>query len=119
MGRGDPSRDDVVGVVGQVVADERIAAFVIVIDVRSGERDELAVAGRRRVLGRATEQWHGIDGEQRSDDEQVRRGRGRGTPTHQRGRDLVAADGPVHKVVELILHASRMGVAADGVLTMR
>ena len=47
---GDPGREDVVGVVGQVVADQGVEQVGVVVQVRGGNRDELSVPGRGGVL---------------------------------------------------------------------
>ena len=47
---GDPGREDVVGVVGQVVADEGVEQVGVVVEVSSRNGDELAIPGRGGVL---------------------------------------------------------------------
>ena len=45
---GDPGDEDVVGVVDEVVAGEGVDEVALAAQVRGGDGDELAVAGRRR-----------------------------------------------------------------------
>ena len=47
---GDPGREDVVGVVGQVVADQGVEQVGVVVEVSGGNRDQLSVPGRGGVL---------------------------------------------------------------------
>ena len=74
-GAGDPGDEDVVGVVDEVVAGERVDELALAAQVRGGDGDELAVAGGRRELAR-----RGPAG---------RRRRGRRAPP-RRGRRVVA-----------------------------
>ena len=52
LAAGDPGREEVVRMLGEVVADEHVEQVRVAAQVCLGQRDQLSVAGRRRVLGR-------------------------------------------------------------------
>jgi hypothetical protein len=69
---GDPGREDVAGVVGEVVSDERVEAVVLTGDVCGGDDDELSVAGGDGALGGAPEEVVGFVGQECGCDEKDR-----------------------------------------------
>lgn len=69
-GTGDPGDEDVVGVVDEVLARQRVDPLAFAAQVRGGDRDELAVARGRRGRLRLREQHDAVGGrEERFDHE--------------------------------------------------
>jgi hypothetical protein len=69
----DPRGEDVVGVVGQVVADQGVEQVGVVVQERRGDGDELPIPGRDGVLGCPGEKPRrlgGLVGDQRSSHQQ-------------------------------------------------
>ena len=73
MSGGDPGRQYVVGVIGEVVADEGVEQVMVAVEVRGGDGDELPVTRRGRVRRRARQQPSvTVAGDQRGGHEQGR-----------------------------------------------
>src|SRR4051795_7247632 len=119
---GDPSRQDVVGVVGQVVADQGVEKVGVVVEVSSRQRDELSIPGRGGVLRcpgqEPRSRFTGLPAHQCSGDEQ--RGRvvraGRAVEDLAGGRG-VATDQPEEQDLDVRGHALTVAVGADDPLT--
>jgi len=114
---GDPSREDVVGVVGQVVPNQRVEQILVAANVSGGEGDELAVPGGRGVLGCPGEELIGLVGDQRRGHEQQWSAVGLGPLEDLRGSGVVIADQPADQVVDVIGHGPTVERAADDALT--
>jgi hypothetical protein len=113
---GDPRRQQMVGVVGEVVADQHVEQGGVALQMGLGEDDQLPLTGAGGQVGR-TGEVASVTGEHRRGDEDGSRGRGR-----SQGEDLargarVAADEAVQEGDLFGGHVTRVGEPPDGVLT--
>lgn len=104
--------------VGEVISDEGVEQVLVAIEVRGGDRDELAVPGRCGAPRRPSQEV-GFIGEQRRGHQQPRRIAGPGPIEDFRGRFVVAADHPADQVLDVIGHEGTIKVSPDAALTLR
>src|SRR3954469_19983784 len=118
---GDPSRQDVVGVVGQVVADEGVEKVGVVVEVSSRQRDELSIPGRGGVLRcpgqEPRSRLTGLPAHQSGGDEQRGRVVRAGAVEDLAGGRGVATDQPEKQDLDVRGHALTVVVGADDPLT--
>jgi len=115
---GNPGPEHVVGVVGEVVANERVEQVVVVFEVRGRDGYELPIACRGRVRRRARQQQSvTVAGDESGGHEQGRYIAG--ACPGQDGSDgaPVAADQPAEQHLDLIGHAGSIGAGAYAGLT--
>jgi hypothetical protein len=130
--RGDPGREDVVGMVGEVIANKRVEQVLVVVEVSGGDGDELTVAGREGGVTRPGEKVGGLVGKECRGHEQPRRSVRRDPVENLGAGRRVAADQPADEalaiiragcvrrrcvVVDVIGHGNTVGEHADDALT--
>jgi hypothetical protein len=104
LGR-DPRREDVSGVVGEVVSHERVEAVVLTGDVCGGDDDELSVAGGHGARAGAREQVVGFVGQESGGDEEDRDVVGLCPQPDLVGGTLLAADELADQGLVVVGHA--------------
>src|SRR3954470_14624215 len=118
---GDPSRQDVVGVGGQVVADQGVEKVGVVVEVSSRQGDELSIPGRGGFLRcpgqEPRSRLTGLSAHQCSGDEQRGRVVRAGAVEDLAGGRGVATDQPEKQDLDVRGHALTVVVGADDPLT--
>jgi hypothetical protein len=102
---GDPRREDVAGVIGEVISDERVEAVVLTGDVCGGDDDELSVTGGHGTVAGAPEEVVGFVGQQSGGDEKDRAAVGRSPPPDLVGGAVLAADELADQGLVVVGHA--------------
>jgi hypothetical protein len=116
---GDPARQQVVGVFGEVVPYEYVEPVAVTPQVGIRECHQLTVPCRRGVLGRPDEEAR-LPVDECGRDEQGRRDRGGGLVEDLRTGEAIATDQTVEKVGGvLIRHRNTVRRSADDALTLR
>ena len=114
---GDPGREDVVGMVGQVISDEGVEQLGVVREMGGGKSHELTGPGRRCVRRGLGEECVGLVADDCGGDEQ-QGGPGRLGPFQDvRGGRGVVADQPADQVFDVIGHGLTVERGADDPLT--
>jgi len=113
---GDPGDEDVVGVVDEVVARQRVDQFAAAVEVSTGDRHELAIASGRGDVSGALEEAVAVGGEERRGDEDGRVVAGARRLDDRRDRLGVAGGEPVDEVFGG-RHAATVEEGADTALT--
>ena len=120
---GNPGRQQVIGVVGEVVTDEHVEQVRVAVQMGIGEYDELAVTDTGRQFARPHQMRVVVGQHGRSDQQRWFLGC-RGQGEHFVGCGWVPADQPQHKgrVIEgvggLARHIMRVPQDADAALTV-
>jgi hypothetical protein len=113
--RGDPGDEQVVGMVGEVVAGEGAHPVVVAVEMRGGDRHQVAVAGRHGDGGGPIEAGGADEG---GGDQDGRVFVAPGPAGDVRGRGGVSADEPADQPLYLgVCHAHTIGESADAALT--
>ena len=103
--RGHPGGHDAVGMVGEVVADQRVEALVLTVEVCGGDDDELSVTRGHGAPAGAPEKIVGFVGQECGGDEQDRGVVARCPLPDLVGGGVLAADEPADQGVVVVGHA--------------
>ena len=114
----DPGREQVVGVFGQVIADEYVEKLGVAAKMAFRENDQLPLAGADGDAGRAVEVL-GIASEHRRGYEDGRRARRLGLGDHLGGGPGVTTDEALQEGRLVDWHTTTVALFADDALTRR
>jgi hypothetical protein len=112
----DPGSEQVVGVLGQVVADQDVEQIGVAAQMRIGQGDQLTLAGRDRERHRPVQRAV-VSGDECCGDEERGRVRGRGQGQYLLDGAGVAADETVEEEGLVGGHAKTVARGADDALT--